>query len=484
MRTKIVCTLGPASDSEAVLREMIRAGMDVARINFSHGTHEEHARRIERVRRLAREENALVAIMGDLQGPKFRVGDIPAGGINLVRDQVVGFTTQPFSASADLTLLPLPHADLIAAMRPGQRVLIDDGALELSVTDGLDNGNGRVLCRIIAGGVLTSHKGVAVPGARLAVASITDKDRADLAFAVEQRLDALAQSFVRSAEDVRALRALLAQQGGDQWLVAKIEKPEAVNDLPNILREVDAIMVARGDLGVEAPAEEVPFYQKQIIQSCLHAGVPVITATQMLQSMIQSPRPTRAEASDVANAVLDGTDAVMLSAETAAGEYPIDAVKAIARIASRAEVDCCAGALLSARSMDQSAGAGALPSPDVPTDAITSAAAEIAHAIGAKVIVCHTMSGFTARMVARHRPATPIIAMTPIARTYQFTAFIWDVRAVQADHFETMDAMFEAARQLAMREGYAAPGDRIVITAGLPIGQATAKTDLIKVLVA
>ncbi|MCL5997275.1 MAG: pyruvate kinase, partial [Chloroflexi bacterium] len=313
MRTKIVCTLGPSTDSEPVLREMIRAGMDVARINFSHGTQEEHARRIEMVRRLAREEKALVAVLGDLQGPKFRIGEMPAGGINLVRDQVVMFSSrQSFSGSFELTIIPLPHEDLIAILQPGERVLIDDGALELRVTDAPENG--AVMCRVMTGGALTSRKGVAVPGARLVVSSITVKDRADLKFAVEQKLDALALSFVRSAEDVRELRRMVAELGGDQLIVAKIEKPEAVGDLANILREVDIIMVARGDLGVEAAAEEVPFYQKKIIQSCLRAGVPVITATQMLQSMVHAPWPTRAEASDVANAVLDGTDAVMLSA--------------------------------------------------------------------------------------------------------------------------------------------------------------------------
>jgi pyruvate kinase len=238
-------------------------------------------------------------------------------------------------------------------------------------------------------------------------------------------------------------------------------------------------MVARGDLGVEAPAEEVPFYQKKIIQSCLRAGVPVITATQMLQSMIHAPSPTRAEASDVANAVLDGTDAVMLSAETAAGEYPIESVRAIARIASRAEVECCAAALLSAGNLEDAD--NNIPSPDAATQAITGAAAHVAHAIDAKVIVCTTTSGYTARMVARHRPNTPIIALTPNRRTHQLTAFIWDVRAVMAPHFDSVDEMFEAARQFALGQGYAAAGDHIVITAGVPLGSGPGKTNLIKV---
>lgn len=476
MRTKIVCTLGPATNSEQVLREIIRAGMDVARINFSHGTHEEHARRIALVRRLAEEENKLVAIMGDLQGPKFRVGVLPDAGTPLTCDQVITFSAQqPFSSAAEV-VVPLPHADLIAAMRPDQRVLIDDGALELRVVSMPEHD--VVRCRVVTGGTLTSHKGVAVPGARLAITAITEKDRADITFALQQQVDALAQSFVRSAADVRALREIVESQGGQQYLVAKIEKPEAVSDLANILREVDGIMVARGDLGVEAPAEEVPFYQKKIIQSCLHAGIPVITATQMLQSMVHAPRPTRAEASDVANAVLDGTDAVMLSAETAAGEYPVEAVQALERISSRAETECCGSALLAAGGVGEQ---GNIPSPDAATQAITSAAVQIAQEVGAKVIVCTTTSGYTARMVARHRPNTPIIALTPDKRTYQYTAFMWDVRAVQVAGYDRMGDMFEAARQQALLLGYAAPGDCIVITAGLPLGSGAGTTNLIKV---
>jgi pyruvate kinase len=477
MRTKIVCTLGPATDTEPVIREVIRAGMDIARINFSHGTHEEHARRIALVRRIAEEENKLVSIMGDLQGPKYRVGVLPEAGTLLTVGQEVTFSAQqPFSAAADKTIIPLPHPDLILVMRPEQRVLIDDGALELRVLD--MPANDEVRCQVVTGGMLTSHKGVAVPGARLAIIPITEKDRTDITFALEQQVDALAQSFVRSAADVRALREIVTSRGGRQYIVAKIEKPEAINDLANILREVDGVMVARGDLGVEAPAEEVPFYQKKIIQSCLHAGIPVITATQMLQSMIHAPRPTRAEASDVANAVLDGTDAVMLSAETATGEYPVEAVRALERISSRAETECCGSALLSAGGVDEH---GNIPSPDAATQAITSAAVQVAQEVGAKVIVCTTTSGYTARMVARHRPSTPIIALTPEKRTYQYTAFMWDVRAVLVPGFDRTNDMFEAARQQALQQGYAVPGDCIVITAGMPLGSGAGTTNLIKV---
>ncbi|MCL4504751.1 MAG: pyruvate kinase [Chloroflexi bacterium] len=478
MRTKIVCTLGPATDPEPVLREMIRAGMDVARVNFSHGTHDDHARRIEMVRRISREENRLVSVLGDLQGPKFRVGDVPAEGVKLARDRAVTLSSRSaFISSYEFTIVPLPHEDLIAAAAAGRRVLIDDGSIELVVISAPDNGS--VLCRVVTGGTLLSHKGVAIPGARLAVASITDKDRADLQFAVSQKVDAVALSFVRSAADIRALRSILKDLNGDQLVVAKIEKPEAVDDLANILREVDIIMVARGDLGVEAPAEEVPFYQKKIIHSCLRAGVPVITATQMLQSMIHAPQPTRAEASDVANAVLDGTDAVMLSAETATGDYPVESVRALERIASRAERDCSADAFVSASSANLAD--ANIPSPDATTEAITTAAVEVARLIGAKVIVCTTRSGFTARMVARHRPSTPVIVITSSARTYQFTAFMWDVRAVVMQNYDSVDAMFEAARQFVLAENHAQPGDRIVITAGAPLGGGSGKTNLIKV---
>ncbi len=474
MRTKIVCTLGPSSDPEPVLREMIRAGMDVARINFSHGTHDEHAARIALVRRLAAEEHKLVAVMGDLQGPKYRVGDIP-GGVMISHDRMVTFSsTVAFNAAIEPCVIPMPHPDLIDAMEPGYRVLIDDGALELRVTGKDDDGN--VQCIVVTGGLLTSHKGVTVPGARLSVSSLTEKDKVDVAFAVTQQLDAVALSFVRTAADVRALKATLSDLKGDPFIVAKIEKPEAVDDLPNILREVDVIMVARGDLGVEAPAEEVPFYQKKIIRSCLNAGVPVITATQMLQSMIHAPQPTRAEASDVANAVLDGTDAVMLSAETAAGEYPVESVQALERIATRAEAD----AHLSPFPLKQNEEV-TLPTLDAVTRAMTTAAAEVANTIGAKAIVCTTRSGFTARMVARHRPSTPILMITPSHRTYQFSAFIWDVRAVEMPMVSTADEMFDAASKYVAQAGFAVNGDKIVITAGAPLGSGSGKTNLIKV---
>ena len=480
MRTKIVCTLGPASDDESVLRQIIHAGMDVARINFSHGTQADHARRIGLVRRLAQEEDAQVAIMGDLQGPKFRIGALPAGGVLLENSrQLMLSASQPYAGDGAALVIPMPHPEFITAMRPGQRLLVDDGALILRVA--AEPAGDSVLCDVVSGGILTSRKGVSAPGAHFAMSAITPKDRADVQFAVEQRLDALALSFVRKDEDIIELRELAHGLGADPVIVAKIEKPEALDDLPDILRATDVVMVARGDLGVESPPEQVPFHQKTIIRSCLNAGVPVITATQMLQSMIELPSPTRAEASDIANAVLDGTDAVMLSGETAIGKHPVDSAQAMARIARHAEEHGWTACQPSGFPAQPAPLRDNLPAPDDVTEAITSAAVEIADAIGAKAIVCNTTSGHTARMIARHRPARPILALTPHYRTFQFTAFMWGVQAVLAPVFTSTDEMLAAAARVAQQEGYAAPGDLIVVTGGLPLGAGTGKTNLIKV---
>lgn len=473
MRTKIVCTLGPATDNEDTLRAIIRAGMDVARMNFSHGSYEEHATRIDLVRRLAAEENALVAVMGDLQGPKFRVGTLPAGGIELVRESTVTFCALEREGA-----IYFPHGDVMRALQVGHKLLIDDGAMTLLVTGKPDHDT--ALCLVVTGGKLTSHKGVSVPGLRITTSSITPKDRADLEFAIKAGVDAVALSFVRSASDVRELRQIITDLGGNQLIVAKLEKPEAVADLPAIADASDVLMVARGDLGVESAPEEVPFYQKQIIRHCLRAGKPVITATQMLQSMIQAPAPTRAEASDVANAVLDGTDAVMLSAETAVGEYPIAAVQAMARIATRAEEhgdrrrDVIDMMLKTNREEADEI-------TDHRTDAITDAAVNIASEIGAKAIVCATSSGYTARMVSRHRPTAPVVCMSPHERALKYSAFMWGVRGVLAEtRIGSTDELFESAAKLAATMGLAKTDDYVVVTAGLPLGGGSGQTNVIK----
>jgi pyruvate kinase len=460
-----------------VLREMIRAGMDVARMNFSHGNHEDHARRIALVRRLAAEEGAHVAIMGDLQGPKFRVGGLPPAGIELSHDQVVRVVAGAGGPGPEIAI-PFPHPEVIEACVAGQRLLIDDGAMVLEVVDAPEPG--VIRCRVVYGGTLTSRKGVSAPGARVKVSSITPKDAVDVVFAIAQKVDALALSFVRRADDVVELRELVHANGGNPLLVAKIEKPEALDDLDHIIRVSDVVMVARGDLGVEAAPEEVPFYQKRIIKACQSVGKPVITATQMLQSMIKSSSPTRAEASDVANAVLDGTDAVMLSAESATGDYPVEAVRAMSRIALNAEAHLISSLRTAGHTDLRPQRGPEVGAIDVVTDSVTCSAVELAADVDAKAIVCTTSSGHTARMVARHRPAVSILALTNSPRAYAYTAFMWGVNAAIMPLPNDADTLFLSAAQAAFERGYASVGDRVVITAGLPVGGA-GRTNVLKI---
>lgn len=463
-RTKIVCTLGPSTDPPEVLRAMIRAGMSVARINFSHGDHAAHARRIALVRQIAQEEGAIVALLGDLQGPRWRVGLIEGGYIVVSPGQRIVLTTRPVPGGPQE--IHLPHPDLMALARPGQTLLLNDGLLEFRVeaVDGTD-----LICRVVRGGTLSSHKGINAPGLPLTLPALTEKDRLDVRFAVEQGMDYLALSFVRTAEDVRQLRALLQELGASIPIVAKIEKREALAHFEDILEAADAVMVARGDLGVEIPPEEVPIHQKRIIRLCNRAGKPVITATQMLNSMVNHPRPTRAEASDVANAILDGTDAVMLSAETATGTYPVEAVEMMARIARMAEE-----ALPHRQWLDLIGETAAV------AEAISRATVEIAERIGARAIVTLTMSGYTARMIARHRPPMPILAVTPVPATLRRLALVWGVQPALMPAVRTTDEMLGAACQAALQSGLAQPGDLLVITAGVPFGR-PGHTNLLKV---
>jgi len=317
-RTKIVCTIGPASSDESVIREMIRAGMDVARINFSHGEHDTHARNIATIRRVAEEEDAIVAILGDLQGPKIRLGKIANEPVTLNKGDRLTLTLRP--ADGTNMVFTLPHPEFVKDVKTGNRLLLDDGALEFKV---VSRQNDDLICEVIVGGPLSSRKGISAPDAKLTLSAITDKDREDVGFALQQKVDYVAMSFVRSGNDMRELRWLCNHLEGEVALIAKIEKREAIDAIDDIIDASDGIMVARGDLGVETPAEAVPIHQKEIIRRCNAVGKPVITATQMLNSMIYNPRPTRAEASDVANAIFDGTDAVMLSGETASGQYPL-----------------------------------------------------------------------------------------------------------------------------------------------------------------
>ena len=464
-RTKIVCTIGPASSSPEVMRGLIRAGMSVARINFSHGDHATHGQSIATLRQVAEEEGRLVAVMADLQGPKLRVGEIEGGLVELREGDVLTLTTHPRPGA--MGEIPVPHPELLRDLRPGQTVLLDDGRLELVVVRA---GEGFLKCRVVTGGKLTSHKGINVPGATLRFSALMPKDREDGLFALEQGVDFFALSFVRRPADVRELRQFLRSRSADTSIIAKIEKPEALSVFDEILAEADGIMVARGDLGVETPAEEVPFHQKRIIRACNQAGKPVITATQMLQTMIESPRPTRAEASDVANAILDGADAVMLSGETAVGRYPIEATETMATICANAEAHLPYGRLLHGESRIH----------ETITEAISCAAVEIASEVGAKAIITATTSGRTARMVARHRPSVPIVAVTPSRTTLFRLALVWGVAPVQVPEFKTTDEMVHKMVRAARERGLVAWGDPVVLTAGIPFGSG-GETNMLKV---
>ena len=460
-RTKIVCTLGPASNNRETLRSLMEAGMNVARLNFSHGTHEQHAATVALIREMAAELDRPVAILGDLQGPRIRIGDLAAP-----RTVVDG---------EDIALVPGEHATgnqfpttydhLCDDLKVGDRILVDDGLIELVALDVTPE---QVTARVLHGGEIKSHKGMNLPGVAVSAPSITDKDWADVAFAVEHNLDFLALSFVRRAQDIAELRGRIPK---GMLVVAKIEKDSALENIETIVRASDAIMVARGDLGVELPFEEVPIAQKKIISLCNQLGRPVITATQMLESMITHPRPTRAEASDVANAILDGTDAVMLSAETAAGQYPRLAVEAMTRIIMEIERHP-RGAPSDERAGEQAA---------VSTEhAIAAAATSAIRSLHAPALIVFTKSGFSARVIASHRPGVPILVLTDQERTYRQLALVWGVIPQLVPHCDTYWDMVKLALAAVRDRGLAREGDRVVVTAGVPF-DVPGTTNLMKV---
>jgi pyruvate kinase len=448
-RTKIVCTIGPASSSPEVLRALIEAGMNVARINFSHGTHAGHEKVMAGVRAAAKELGRPIAILGDLQGPRIRIGDLKAP-IEVAAESVLDFVPEEFATGNDV---PVTYDHIASDVKPGGRILVNDGLLEFIVSSVSEN---RVTVRTVHGGMISSHKGMNMPGTDVSAPSLTAKDREDITFAVNQGVEYLALSFVRRPEDIAELRALLPK---GVLIVAKIEKDSAVDRIEEILKATDAVMVARGDLGVELPFERVPLEQKRIIGLANRFGRPVITATQMLESMIENPRPTRAEANDVANAVLDGTDAVMLSAETASGAYPTLAVQAMHRIAAAAEQ----APVQRGTGRDRiDAGTASVE------ETIASATVTAVRLIGARCVIVFTKSGFSARVVAARRPAVPIVVLTDQERTWRQLAMVWGVSPFLVPHCETYDQMATAARDLVLREGLATAGDRVVITAGVP----------------
>ncbi|CAB3393945.1 pyruvate kinase [Kyrpidia spormannii] len=463
-RTKIVCTVGPASESPEVLEALIQAGLDVARLNFSHGTHEEHALRIARIREASAKVGKRVALMLDIKGPKIRTGRVRGGQVELQDGAELILTTEPVEGTAER--ISVSYTGLPEDVSPGSIIRIDDGLIGLKV---IEVHGGEIRCRVTNGGILRDHKGINAPGVKLRLPGVTEKDVADIRFGIAQGVDMIAASFVRKAGDVLEIRRLLEEAGVHMDIIAKIEAQEALDSLEEILGVSDGLMVARGDLGVEIATEEVPLWQKRMIELCNRAGKPVITATQMLDSMQRNPRPTRAEASDVANAIFDGTDAIMLSGETAAGKYPVESVKTMARIAERAEE-----ALWAFRRTEVHKPQGTV------TDAISYAVAALADDLKAAAVLTSTQSGLTARRVSKYRPRCPIVAVTPREDVARRLALCWGVYPTVARTTKSTDEMLEVAIDAALETGIVKHGDLVVITAGVPVGQ-PGTTNLLKV---
>jgi len=453
-RTKILATLGPASSTEEMLTRLFQIGADVFRLNFSHGTHEDHAERIRIIRSIEKHFAHPIGILADVQGPKLRVGEFRAGRVHLQTGQAFRLDLDPTPGSA--TRVALPHPEIIAAAGIGTTLLLDDGKLRLRVAHKRAD---HLETEVLVGGPLSDRKGVNVPDVVLPIPALTGKDREDLAFALDHGVDYIGLSFVQRPEDVLEARGLIA---GRAWVMTKLEKPQALEHLEEIVRLSDAVMVARGDLGVELPPEDVPLAQKRIVRMARQSGKPVVVATQMLESMISAPAPTRAEASDVATAVFDGADAVMLSAETAAGQYPVEAVNIMDRIVARVEQDPGWRALMAA----------SRPAPEHSSaDAIATAARQVAETIGARAIAAFTASGATALRVARERPQCPALGLTPALSTARKLAVAWGVHAVVTPEVASLADTVRVASEVAKQEGFAADGEEVVVTAGIPFGR-------------
>jgi pyruvate kinase len=465
-RTKIICTVGPATAAPEKLQALVEAGMNVARLNFSHGAYEVHAQTFHHLRRIGRELNRPVAIMQDLCGPKIRLGKLPPEGLMLEAGSEVTFVLQDKGES--INDIPLPLPTLFAMMRIGEPVLINDGRVKLTVV-GRDTD--KIHAHVNIGGLVSTHKGVNLPATPLPLSSITEKDLMDLRFGIQLGVDWVAVSFVRSPQDLEPARRMIEAAGASIRLIAKIERAEAVEKLDEIIQVADAIMIARGDLGVEMPIHQVPLIQKDITHRCNHAGKPVITATQMLESMISAPDPTRAEATDVANSILDGTDAVMLSGETAVGEYPIAAVQTMHNIAIQTEKAIQEG---SRHTWNHKSGSRSV------TESVAQAVCRIAYETGAKAILCNTSSGSTAKLVSKYRPSTPIIALTPEEITYRQLALSWGVESLLISEVHNAEEMFVNVVNSVVKSSLVGVGDKVVITSGVPIGM-SGTTSLIKV---
>lgn len=470
-RTKIVCTIGPASSSEEMLRELIKAGMNVARLNFSHGKHEAHAEFIKTIRSLSQELDQPIAILQDLQGPKIRAGELPEEGVELKSGEKVIFTTGEASIPEKL---PVTYDKLHEDVKSGEKILMDDGLLSAKVVEvkGQD-----VVCEVIDGGPLKSHKGINLPETNVSVSSITEKDKEDLKFGLSQKVDWIALSFVRGPDAIRELRALIQDYQKELGLedkypvriIAKIEKREAIRKIDEIIEEVDGIMVARGDLGIELPAEEVPVIQKTLIDKCMTAAKPVVVATQMLDSMIRNPRPTRAEVSDVANAVIDHTDAVMLSGETATGKYPLEAVQTMARVVSETE-----------ESSFDDLDPGQLSVKPSTSESVSEVASLLARDIKAKMILVASLSGSTGRAVSRFRPELPIMVATVDGRVRNQLSISWGVESFILPKCQGIHELVDKALKYVKERQLAEKGDQVILVAGEPVGL-TGNVNLVEV---
>lgn len=465
-RTKIVCTIGPASSDPVILERLMLTGMNVARLNFSHGDHAGHGALIRNLRATACRLKRPVAILQDLCGPKIRLGELPEQGVRLHADDAISLSA---SGARVPDSLPVDYDRLCDDVRVGDTLMLADGQMELRVER---LACPQVFCRVIRGGTAYSRKGVNLPNTELQIAAFTAKDRADLAFGLQMEVDAVALSFVRRAEDLQEVRQQIAASGSTPLLIAKIEKPQALEHFDAILDQVDGVMIARGDLGVEVPLERVPVLQKDLIRRARQRGRLTITATQMLSSMVSSARPTRAEATDVANAIYDGTDALMLSDETASGAFPVESAQMLDRIARATEPHLPTSLDMDLPPLDREAPVAC---------AIGRACGWLAADIGAAAVLAYTRSGFTARCVARFRPACPVVALTPDASVCRQLSLIWGVEPVEVPSLNSTDALFVSARRYSLSQGLARPDDCVIVTAGMPLWQ-PGSTNLIKVI--
>ncbi|MCF6465541.1 pyruvate kinase [Clostridium sp. Cult2] len=467
-KTKIVCTIGPASDKEEILRELFLKGLNVARLNFSHGTYEEHRNRIQTIKKLREELELPIGIMLDTKGPEIRLGSFNQEKIELKDGEYFTLTTR--NLVGNQSIASVSYVGLGRDVKKGDKILIDDGLVELEVVE--IGSETDIKCIIINGGIIKDHKGINIPSVSINLPAVTEKDIKDIKFGIENDIDFIAASFMRKAEDVLEIRRILEENGGEHIdIISKIENQEGVDNIDEIIEASDGIMVARGDLGVEIETEEIPLIQKQIIKKCNIAGKPVITATQMLDSMMRNPRPTRAEVTDVANAILDGSDSIMLSGETAAGKYPIESLKTMHNIATRTETSSEYIEMLKHKSVDKNIST---------TNAISKATCTTAEDLKASAIITATSSGYTSKAISKFRPKAPIIAATTSERVMRKLSLVWGVYPVLSLKSDVTDEVIDRSIHSAMEKGYIKEGDLIVITAGIPVG-VSGTTNLIKV---